>query len=317
MNEFEKMKKNEQFQLYDRQNAIIDEYKIEAVQNMHNLKVRADQIRVQNSNEVRSEKMNLETAITATYNKFTKEYNEKVQRDENEKENRQYEMVQIDNFEQKCYDDTAKDLKKREQYHDYSMQLKDQITELKNQKTFKNDLNLSIQLELTALEEKQIQLEKMLTEEKKQVQHSHLKKTIDDNKRKIELKQEELRKNKEQEVSEMSELKRTISRDSEQAKESKLKKKYEMKSMMQKQLAEVAKKQEDAQELDKLAQYEADKKANEQDQSVIHKTIIRKNLVRQAVFGNQEILREKEWNRTFDGRGVRQDLKAVNNDQDN
>lgn len=94
----------------------------------------------------------------------------------------------------------------------------------------------------------------MLTEEKKQVQHSHLKKTIDDNKLKIELKQEELRKNKEQEVSEMSELKRTISRDSEQAKESKLKKKYEMKSMMQKQLAEVAKKQEDAYELDKLAQ---------------------------------------------------------------
>jgi hypothetical protein len=40
---------------------------------MDNLKIRADKIRIQNSNEVRSEKMNLETAITANYNKFTKE----------------------------------------------------------------------------------------------------------------------------------------------------------------------------------------------------------------------------------------------------
>lgn len=55
---------------------------------MDNLKKRADNIRVQNSNEVRTEKMNLETAITATYNKFTKEKNEQLQRDQIEKETR-------------------------------------------------------------------------------------------------------------------------------------------------------------------------------------------------------------------------------------
>jgi len=90
-----------------------------------------------------------------------------------------------------------------------------------------------------------------------------------------------------------------------------------MKTMMQKQLAEVAKKVYDKNELDNLAQVEADKKAHEYDQSILHKDKLRKNLVRQAVFGNQEILKEKAWNRTFDGRQVRQDLLAVNNDFDN
>lgn len=103
----------------------------------------------------------------------------------------------------------------------------------------------------------------MLKEEKKQIQHSMLKKTIEDNKRKIELKKEQIQQNKEQEVEEMVELKRAISRDSEIAKESKLKKKYGMMSMMQKQLAEVAKKVTDKNELDRLAQTEADKKANQ------------------------------------------------------
>lgn len=65
MREFEQMKKDEQNQLYQRQNAIIDSYKEETAKNMDNLKIRADKIRIQNSNEVRSEKMNLETAITA------------------------------------------------------------------------------------------------------------------------------------------------------------------------------------------------------------------------------------------------------------
>jgi len=65
----------------------------------------------------------------------------------------------------------------------------------------------------------------MLKEEKKQVQHTILKKTIEDNKRKIELKQEQIRKIKEEEVQEMIDLNRAISRDSEIAKESKLKKK--------------------------------------------------------------------------------------------
>lgn len=66
MSEFEQMKKDERFELYDRQNAIIDEHKVETHKNMEHLRERAEKIRVQNSNEVRTEKMNLETAITAT-----------------------------------------------------------------------------------------------------------------------------------------------------------------------------------------------------------------------------------------------------------
>jgi len=45
---------------------------------------------------------------------------------------------------------------------------------------------------LTALEEKQIELEKKLKEEKKQVLAHHLKKTIEDNKQKIIEKKEQL-----------------------------------------------------------------------------------------------------------------------------
>jgi len=44
----------------------------------------------------------------------------------------------------------------------------------------------------------------------------------------------------------MSELRDDLAKDTIIVKESKLKKKYEMKTMMQKQLAEVAKKVEDA-----------------------------------------------------------------------
>lgn len=99
---------------------------------------------------------------------------------------------------------------------------------------------------MTALEEKQIELEKKLKEEKKQVLAYHLKKTIEDNKQKIIEKKEQLKLVKIEEVKEMSELREDLAKDTIQVKESKLKKKYEMKNMMQKQLAEVAKKVEDA-----------------------------------------------------------------------
>jgi hypothetical protein len=90
-----------------------------------------------------------------------------------------------------------------------------------------------------------------------------------------------------------------------------------MKSMMQKQLAEVAKKVEDSSELDRLAQNEQDKQNISYDNTMMRKETIRKQLVKQAVFGNQEILKEKAWNRSMDHRQVRQDLALVNNDFDN
>jgi len=64
--------------------------------------------------------------------------------------------------------------------------------------------------------------------------------------KKIIEKKEELKLVKIEEVKEMSELRDDLAKDTIQVKESKLKKKYEMKTMMQKQLAEVAKKVEDA-----------------------------------------------------------------------
>lgn len=64
--------------------------------------------------------------------------------------------------------------------------------------------------------------------------------------KKIIEKKEQLKLVKIEEVKEMSELREDLAKDTIQVKESKLKKKYEMKTMMQKQLAEVAKKVEDA-----------------------------------------------------------------------
>jgi len=109
-------------------------------------------------------------------------------------------------------------------------------------------------------------------------------------------------------------LREEITKDVQIAKESKLKKKYDMKNMMQKQLAEVAKKQDDAYELDRLAQTDADNKNVKLDQTIIHKNLLRKDLVKQSVFGNQEILKEKQWNKSMDHRQIRQDLILTNKD---
>jgi len=88
MKEFEEMKRMETVNLFNRQSEVIHRYKGEQQKNHELLKKKADDIRINTSNDVRTEKMNLETAKTATYNKFLKETNENIKKSEDDREKR-------------------------------------------------------------------------------------------------------------------------------------------------------------------------------------------------------------------------------------
>jgi len=167
------------------------------------------------------------------------------------------------------------------------------------------------------LEEKQIELEKKLIEEKKSVVRNYLLKTLEENKYKIEEKKKKIEDVKNIEKSEQALLRQQYEDEIVKNKEEKVKKKFEIKKMMSKQLEEISKKKEDAYELDKLAQVEADKKNNIFDNEQQHKTAIREQLIKQAVFGNQEILDHNKWKNDLSKKLVRDDLTSVNNDYDN
>lgn len=82
------MKKHEQQLQFENQKKIIDDYHDEMHVNNEHLRKKAEEIRIQTSNEVRQEKMNLETIKTANYNKFSKAYVEKLKADEQDREKR-------------------------------------------------------------------------------------------------------------------------------------------------------------------------------------------------------------------------------------
>lgn len=82
MQEFEELKRNEIKQMFDNQVDLIGKFKVEQAKNFEQIRERAENIKVKNDNAVRAEKMNLELAKTANYNKFTKEEQEKLKRDE-------------------------------------------------------------------------------------------------------------------------------------------------------------------------------------------------------------------------------------------
>lgn len=88
MCEFEEMKRNELKQQLDDQKALVSDYKVEQAKNFENVVKRANQIKVSTTNAVRTEKMNLELAKTHTYNKFTKEEQERIKREEENREKR-------------------------------------------------------------------------------------------------------------------------------------------------------------------------------------------------------------------------------------
>lgn len=81
-----------------------------------------------------------------------------------------------------------------EKLTDYSKNLKMQISEQQHIKGFQKQINHDIYMELLALEEEQIELEKKLQHEKKGVMRQHLVKTIEDNKVKIQKKKDTIAK---------------------------------------------------------------------------------------------------------------------------
>lgn len=97
MQEFEEMKRNEVKQMFDNQVDLIDKFKVEQSKNFDQIRERAENIKVTTSNAVRAERMNLELAKTANYNKFTKEEQEKLKKEEEYREQRYYEMQYFDN----------------------------------------------------------------------------------------------------------------------------------------------------------------------------------------------------------------------------
>lgn len=88
MKEFEEMKKYEQLQEFERQADMIKQYKLESQEIHDNTVKKSEQMRINSSNQVIKEKMSLETAKTANYNKFSKAYIEHLKAEEESREKR-------------------------------------------------------------------------------------------------------------------------------------------------------------------------------------------------------------------------------------
>jgi len=88
MQEFEEMKRNEILNKFDDEKQLISKYQVGQEQEFTNIRDRAKNIKVTTDNGVRTERMNLELAKTANYNKFTKEYQEKLRKEEENREQR-------------------------------------------------------------------------------------------------------------------------------------------------------------------------------------------------------------------------------------
>jgi len=88
MQEFEEMKRNEILNKFDDEKLLISKYQVGQEQEFTNIRDRAKNIKVTTDNGVRTERMNLELAKTANYNKFTKEDQEKLRKEEENREQR-------------------------------------------------------------------------------------------------------------------------------------------------------------------------------------------------------------------------------------
>jgi len=201
-------------------------------------------------------------------------------------------------------------LESREKNFDHKHQLKNQIMESKSHKHFNATTNKNIYLELTSLEEQQILLEKKMQEEKKSYKMKFMQKTISENKLKIEEKKVEIVKQKQLEKEEQKVLSDLIVTDAEKIKMDAQEKKYMMKRAMSKQFEEIAKKKTDLHELDRLAQAQADKINDKFDDVQVRKHVIRQDLIKQAVLGNDDQLIYKQWKNSMNVRAGQKDYKA-------
>lgn len=151
--------------------------------------------------------------------------------------------------------------------------------------------------ELLNLEEENIDNEKKLKDMKKSVMKQHLITTINENKVKINKRKMDLQEIKEKERQAMLFEQRLIEEDQQQQKELGLERKLQMKNTMQMQLQYQKKKEEDVQELDNLAQVEADKKNDEFDKKEQFKSNVRKQLMKETVMGNTDMQNNKKWHK--------------------
>lgn len=119
------------------------------------------------------------------------------------------------------------------------------MMDVRQQTLFKKDVEHNTYMELMKLEEEQLELERKLTEQKKNVLRQHLIKTINENKEKISKKKEQLALIKEEEKHKMKVETEKISEESRRQQEEKTKKKHEMKNEMIRQLQAQKKKAED------------------------------------------------------------------------
>jgi len=76
---------------------------------------------------------------------------------------------------------------------DHQNAIKNQIKESKSHKQFDTTLNKNVYLELTALEEQQIEMEKKLAEEKKAAKRNIMQRVISETKIKIQQKKEDVK----------------------------------------------------------------------------------------------------------------------------
>lgn len=99
------------------------------------------------------------------------------------------------------------------------------MSEVKKAKSFSITLNNNTYQELLKLEEEQLELEKKLVEQKKNVMRNHLIKTIDENKGKIEAKRNEILSMKDEEKHKVQITQAKLIEENKKFKEEKLRKK--------------------------------------------------------------------------------------------
>jgi hypothetical protein len=180
-------------------------------------------------------------------------------------------MQYFDNYEKRCFDETSKSLNTKVKLIDHQNHIKNQIKESKSLKEFDGTLNKNIYLELTSLEEQQIELEKKLADEKKSVKRNMMQRVISETKIKIAQKKDEFKMVKVLEKEEEVMLSKKLIEERERDKVVALQKKIALKKGMDNQFAAMNRIKQDANELDTLAQKEGDRRADLFDQTLINK----------------------------------------------
>lgn len=220
-------------------------------------------------------------------------------------------MQYFNNYEQRCFDETNKALNTKTKAIDHQNAIKNQIKESKSHKQFDNTLNKNIYLELTSLEEQQIDLEKKLEQEKKAAKRNMMQRVISETKIKIAQKKDDIITTKKLEKEEEIRLSKVLAEEAIRDKEIALQKKKDLKAGMDKQFEAIQRIKNDEYELDKLAQKEGDRRADLFDLNQVKKQVVRQDLIKQAVLGNDDILRHKAWKKGMADRDLKEDNKFV------